>query len=253
MPQAPGGVELHELSIEVISPVSETLVVPLNKPRLNAQIGTLLDHAVVTNRHPTRRAILRLGAGAMLAFRSALNERQFTEIQTPKLVAAATEGGANVFEVNYFGRSAYLAQSPQFYKQNMVGVFERVYEVGPVFRAERHDTTRHINEYVSLDAEIGFIEDHFTLMALLRAVLARIIQTFERDYANELYLLKVQTPTVPEPIPHIHFSEAQELIYRLHGLTSARSLISRRRASVGWVNGRAKNLPATGSLSPAIQ
>lgn len=218
MPQAPGGVELHELSIEVISAVSETPVVPLNKPRLNAQIGTLLDHAVVTNRHPTRRAILRLGAGAMLAFRSALNERQFTEIQTPKLVAAATEGGANVFEVNYFGRSAYLAQSPQFYKQNMVGVFERVYEVGPVFRAERHDTTRHINEYVSLDAEMGFIENHFTLMTLLRAVLATIIQTFEQDYASELRLLKVQTPTVPEQIPHIHFAEAQELIYRLHGL-----------------------------------
>ena len=218
MPQAPGGVELHELNIVVLSPVSETLIVPINKPRLSAQLGTLLDHAVVINRHPARRAILRLGAGAMLAFRSTLNERQFTEIQTPKLVAAATEGGANVFEVNYFGRPAYLAQSPQFYKQNMVGVFERVYEVGPVFRAERHDTTRHVNEYVSLDAEMGFIESHFTLMALLRDVLARIIQTFEQDYTDELRLLKVQVPAVPEQIPHIHFSEAQELIYRLHSL-----------------------------------
>lgn len=218
MPQAPGGVELHELSIEIISAVSETPVVPINKPRLSVQIGTLLDHAVVTNRHPARRAILRLGAGAMLTFRSALHERRFTEIQTPKLVAAATEGGANVFEVNYFGRPAYLAQSPQFYKQIMVGVFERVYEVGPVFRAERHDTTRHINEYVSLDAEMGLIENHFTLMALLRAILAKIVQTFEQDYADELRLLKVQTPTVPEQIPHIHFAEAQELIYRLHGL-----------------------------------
>ena len=154
MPQAPGGVELHELRVEVISPVSETPVIPLNKPRLSAQLSTLLDHAVVTNRHPARRAILRLGAGAMLAFRAALNERQFTEIQTPKLVAAATEGGANVFEVDYFGRSAYLAQSPQFYKQIMVGVFERVYEVGPVFRAERHDTTRHINE--SMLTQVSF-------------------------------------------------------------------------------------------------
>jgi nondiscriminating aspartyl-tRNA synthetase len=218
MPQAPGGVELHELGVELISAVSETPVVPINKPRISAQIGTLLDHAVVTNRHPARRAILRLGAGAMLAFRTALQERRFTEIQTPKLVAAATEGGANVFEVDYFGRPAYLAQSPQFYKQIMVGVFERVYEIGPVFRAEHHDTTRHINEYVSLDAEMGFIENHFTLMALLRAILAKIIQTFEQDYASELRLLKVQTPTVPEQIPHIHFAEAQELIYRLHGL-----------------------------------
>ncbi len=162
MPQAPGGVELHELRVEVISPVREVPVVPINKPRLSAHLGTLLDHAAVTNRHPTRRAILRLGAGAMRAFRELLNERHFTEIQTPKLVEAATEGGANVFEVNYFGRRAYLAQSPQFYKQMMVGVFERVYEVGPVFRAEHHDTTRHTNEYVSLDVEMGFIEDHIS-------------------------------------------------------------------------------------------
>jgi nondiscriminating aspartyl-tRNA synthetase len=216
MAQAPGGVELHELQIEVITPVSETPIVPLNKPRLNAQIGTLLDHAVITNRHPTRRAILRLGAGAMQSFRTILNERQFTEIQTPKLVAAATESGANVFAVDYFERSAYLAQSPQFYKQILVGVFERVYEVGPVFRAEPHDTTRHINEYVSLDAELGFIENHFTLMALLRDVLAGILEHFTTSYAADLALLRVLMPAVPEQIPHIHFSEAQELIYRLH-------------------------------------
>src|SRR5579883_1566349 len=218
MPQAPGGVELHELCIEVISPVREAPVVPLNKPRLSAQLGTLLDHAVITNRHPARRALLRLGAGAMQAFRATLNERQFTEIQTPKLVAAATEGGANVFEVNYFGRPAYLAQSPQFYKQIMVGVFERVYEVGPVFRAEPHGTTRHINEYVSLDVEMGFIASHFTLMALLRDILAEMMQTFEQQYADELRLLKLELPRVPEQIPYIHFVEAQELIYRLHGL-----------------------------------
>jgi nondiscriminating aspartyl-tRNA synthetase len=218
MAQAPNGVELHELVIEVITPVSEAPIVPLNKPRLKAQIGTLLDHAAVTNRHPTRRSILRLGAGAMQAFRAVLDQRQFTEIQTPKLVAAATESGASVFTVDYFGRSAYLAQSPQFYKQIMVGVFERVYEVGPVFRAERHDTTRHINEYVSLDAECGFIENHFTLMALLRDVLAGILETLRTHYASDLELLHVQVPPVQEQIPHIHFVEAQELIYRLHGV-----------------------------------
>lgn len=216
MPQAPGGVELHDLHIEVLSPVSETPVVPLNKPRLNVQLTTLLDHAVVANRHPARRAILRLGAGAMRAFRATLDARQFTEIQTPKLVAAATESGANVFAVDYFGHQAYLAQSPQFYKQIMVGVFERVYEVGPVFRAEPHDTTRHINEYVSLDAEMGFIEDHFTVMGLLREALAGMMQTLATEYAAELQLLKAQLPAVPTEIPHLHFSEAQELIYRLH-------------------------------------
>lgn len=218
MPRAPGGIELHALSIEILSPVSEPPVVALNKPHLKAQLSTLLDHAVVTSRHPVRRAMLRLGAGAMQAFRAVLNTRGFTEIQTPKLVAAATESGATVFQVDYFGRAAYLAQSPQCYKQIMVGVFERVYEVGPVFRAEEHDTTRHLNEYVSMDAEIGFIENHFTLMQLLRDVLAGIIETLQTRYTDELRLLQVHIPAVPEQIPHIHFRQAQELIYRLHGV-----------------------------------
>jgi len=217
MPQAPGGIELHNLQIEIISPVTEAPVIPLNKPKLTANITTLLDHAVVTNRHPARRAILRLSAGAMSAFRSILTARDFTEIQTPKIVASATESGANVFKLDYFGRDAYLAQSPQFYKQIMVGVFERVFEVGPVFRAEPHDTTRHINEYVSLDVEFGFIENHFTVMALLRDVIAGILETLSQFYASELKLLRVRMPAVPEEIPRIHFSDAQELIFTRYG------------------------------------
>ncbi|HEX6477958.1 MAG TPA: aspartate--tRNA(Asn) ligase [Ktedonobacteraceae bacterium] len=218
MPQAPGGVELHDLQIEVVAPVTEVPVVPLNKPKLSANITTLLDHAPVTNRHPARRAILRLGAGAMASFRATLTAQGFTEIQTPKIVAAATESGANVFKLDYFGRPAYLAQSPQFYKQIMVGVYERVFEVGPVFRAEPHDTTRHINEYVSLDAEFGFIENHFTVMSLLRDVIADILKTFSESYTPELGLLRVQLPSVPAEIPHIHFSDAQELIFQRHGV-----------------------------------
>ncbi len=217
MPQAPGGIELHNLQIEIISPVTEAPVIPLNKPKLTANITTLLDHAVVTNRHPARRAILRLSAGAMSAFRSILTARDFTEIQTPKIVASATESGANVFKLDYFGRDAYLAQSPQFYKQIMVGVFERVFEVGPVFRAEPHDTTRHINEYVSLDVEFGFIENHFTVMALLRDVIAGILETLSEQYSSELKLLRVKIPAVLEEIPRIHFSDAQELIFRRYG------------------------------------
>ena len=218
MPQAPGGVELHKLSIEIITPVREAPVVPLNKPKLIANITTLLDHAAVTNRHPARCAILRLSAGAMAAFRAVLAAKDFTEIQTPKIVAAATESGATVFKLDYFGRPGYLAQSPQFYKQIMVGVFERVFEVGPVFRAEPHDTTRHINEYVSLDAEFGFIENHFTVMALLRDVIAGILTAFSEQYVVELQLLRVEMPNVPAEIPHIHFAEAQELIYRRHSV-----------------------------------
>src|SRR6266699_6313011 len=216
--QAPGGIELHDLQIEVITPVTEVPPVSLNKRKISANITTLLDHAAVTNRHPARRAILRLAAGAMASFRTTLTARDFTEIQTPKIVAAATESGATVFKLDYFGRPGYLAQSPQFYKQIMVGVFERVFEVGPVFRAEPHDTTRHVNEYVSLDVEFGFIENHFTVMALLRDVIAGILTAFSEQYAAELQLLHVEMPGVPTEIPHIHFAEAQELIYRRHGV-----------------------------------
>src|SRR2546429_9940075 len=173
--QAPGGVELHHLHIEVITPVTEVPPVPLNKRKIAASIGTLLDHAAISNRHPARRAILRLEAGAMAGFRSTLTSRNFTEIQTPKLVAAATESGATVFKLDYFGRPAYLAQSPQFYKQIMVGVFERVFEVGPVFRAEPHETARHLAEYVSLDAELGFVGDHFDVMAVVRDAIAGML------------------------------------------------------------------------------
>jgi nondiscriminating aspartyl-tRNA synthetase len=207
---------LHDLHVEVITPVTEPPPIPLNKRKITANITTLLDHAVVANRHPARRTLLRLGAGAMAGFRSTLLALGFTEIQTPKLVASATESGANVFKLDYFGRPAYLAQSPQFYKQILVGVFERVFEVGPVFRAEPHDTTRHLNEYVSLDVELGFIENHFTVMALLRDVMAGVLITLNEQYAPELELLRVQVPTVPPQIPHIHFSAAQELIFQLH-------------------------------------
>jgi nondiscriminating aspartyl-tRNA synthetase len=178
----------------------------------------LLDHAVVSNRHVMRRAVLRLSAAIMKGFRTTLNDHGFTEIQTPKIVASATESGANVFKIDYFGRPAYLAQSPQFYKQIMVGVFERVYEVGPVFRAEPHDSTRHLNEYVSLDTEFGLIQDHFTVMAVLRDVIAGILATLQETCSAELGLLQVRMPVVLAEIPHIHFAEAQEMIYRLSGL-----------------------------------
>jgi nondiscriminating aspartyl-tRNA synthetase len=154
----------------------------------------------------------------MAGYRATLNGLGFTEIQTPKLVASATEGGANVFAVKYFGRQAYLAQSPQFYKQIMVGVFERVYEVAPVFRAEPHDTVRHLSEYVSLDVELGFIDDHFTVMALLRDLLAHIFASLAATHAADLALAGAGLPSVPPAIPHLHFAAAQEWIYRTHGV-----------------------------------
>lgn len=215
--QAPGGVEIYQPQAEVITPIQATPPAPLHKKQLKATVPTMLDHAVVLNRHPQRRAIFRLAAAAMAGFRSTLNARGFTEIQTPKIVASATESGANVFKIGYFGREAYLAQSPQFYKQMMVGVFERVFEVGPVFRAEPHNTTRHLNQYVSLDVEFGFIENHFTVMAMVREVMAGIIAHLESQGAAELALLEAKLPVVPAEIPHIHFAAAQDLILERYG------------------------------------
>ncbi len=118
------------------------------------------------------RAGFEIAAASVAGFREALADADFTEVHTPKIVASATESGANVFGIDYFGHPAYLAQSPQFYKQALVGVFERVYEVGPVFRAEPHDTARHLAQYTSLDAELGFITDHRDVMAVLRDMIA---------------------------------------------------------------------------------
>lgn len=216
--QAPGGVELAAEIVRVITPVTEPLPVALGKREIKAALPTMLDHAVVVNRHPSRRAVFKLEAAAMAGFRATLNANGFTEIQSPKIVASATESGANVFQLNYFGVPAYLAQSPQFYKQIMVGVFERVFEVAPVFRAEPHDTTRHVNSYVSLDVEFGFIENHFTVMKMVREVLAGIFATITERCAPELVLLEANLPSVPATIPHIHFHEAQEWIYRTHGV-----------------------------------
>jgi nondiscriminating aspartyl-tRNA synthetase len=210
--QAPAGVELHNATVEVLAEPVADLPIELRRPFLKEHLPTLLDHAAVSLRHPMMRARWRLAAASLRGFRTALDERGFTEIQTPKLVPAATEGGANVFSVDYFGRTAYLAQSPQFYKQTMVGVFERVYEVGPVFRAEPHDTARHLAEYVSLDVELGFIRDHRDVMALLRAVLASMAHAMASSEEAALGLLELEVPPVPDPIPEIDFVEAQRLI-----------------------------------------
>jgi nondiscriminating aspartyl-tRNA synthetase len=216
-PQAPNGIELHDISVRVLTPVAEAVPFPLNKPTLNATLDVFLDNATVALRHPQKRALLRIEAGIMRAFREILTNEGFTEIQSPKLVASATESGANVFAVDYFGKKAFLAQSPQFYKQIMVGVFERVFEIGPVFRAEPHDTTRHVNEYVSMDAEFGFIENHFTVMRMLTRVVAHIMASLSEKYANELAIANCKLPLVPETIPHIHFRDAQEWIFQTHG------------------------------------
>jgi nondiscriminating aspartyl-tRNA synthetase len=179
--QAPGGVEMHEPVVRVVSASVEGPPIDIFRPTLSAQLPTILDHAPLTLRHLRQRAMFRLSAASMEGFRAGLRKREFVEIQTPKIVASSTESGANVFKVDYFGKPAYLAQSPQFYKQTMVGVYERVFEVGPVFRAEPHDTPRHLNEYVSMDAEMGFIEDHTTVMGVLTETLREMLGAVAQD------------------------------------------------------------------------
>jgi nondiscriminating aspartyl-tRNA synthetase len=214
---APEGVEIHNPRIRVISEVKELVPFPINKGALNVNIDTFLDHAYFGLRHPDRRNIFKLSAAVMRGFRNHLESEGFIEITTPKIVASATEGGANVFALDYFDRKAYLAQSPQFYKQIMVGIFERVFEVAPVFRAEPHSTTRHLNEYVSLDVELGFIKDHTTVMQVLNRLIRAMQQHLEQTMAPELAALQVQLPMAPEHFPAISFVEAQNLIAERYG------------------------------------
>jgi nondiscriminating aspartyl-tRNA synthetase len=202
--QAPYGVELTGPQIRVLARVGVPLPFELHRPALTAGLPTQLDHASLALRHPARRAALRVAAAATAGFRAALHEQRFVEIQTPKIVASATESGANVFRLDYFGRPGYLAQSPQFYKQMMVGVFERVYEVGPVFRAEPSDTARHLAQYTSLDAEMGFVADHRDVMAALTRTLAAMMVAVSERAATT-------TPSVPAEIPAVHFAEALKI------------------------------------------
>ena len=211
-PKAPGAAELHAPEIRVLSAPAEAPPLELWRPRLSLQLPKLLDLAPVALRHPRHRAILQTAAASVAGFRGALDGLGFTEIQTPKIVASATESGANVFTLDYFGRPAFLAQSPQFFKQTMVGVFERVYETGPVFRAEPHDTPRHLSEYVSLDAELGFITDHRDVMHVARDAIAGMVDAVQARAPAAIHALDVALPAVPGEIPAIHFADAQRLI-----------------------------------------
>jgi nondiscriminating aspartyl-tRNA synthetase len=209
--QAPAGGELRVSDIELLSQ-AETPPFDLFRPELGAALPTMLDHAALSLRHHRRAGAIKVAAASMTGFRSTLDSLGFMEIRTPKIVGTATESGANVFPIEYFGRRAYLAQSPQFYKQMMVGVFERVYEVGPVFRAEPHDTPRHLNEYTSLDAEIGFIRDHQCVMRVLRQVVAGMIDAVSDMAARGAAPISLDLPEVPGEIPAVTFRRAQSLL-----------------------------------------
>ncbi|MGK5742027.1 aspartate--tRNA(Asn) ligase [Micromonospora sp. URMC 103] len=208
---APAGVELTAPVVRLLGPPAAPPPFDLYRPALTASLPTQLDHAPVALRHPLRSAALRVAAASVAGFRATLEARDFVEIHTPKVVASSTESGASVFALDWFGRPAYLAQSPQFYKQLMVGVFERVYEVGPVFRAEPHDTVRHLAQYTSLDAELGFVADHRDVMRVLRDVVAGMLGAVGEKAGDALATLGVEAPEVPAEIPAVHFTEALKI------------------------------------------
>lgn len=209
--RAPHGFELRLDSIQVLSEPSEGLPLPISKWKLNTSLETKLALRPITLRNPRERARFRIQEGLVRGFRDFLHSEGFTEIHTPKIVARGAEGGSNVFKLDYFNKKAELAQSPQFYKQTMVGVFDRVFEAAPVFRAEKHSTARHLNEYTSLDFEMGYIDSFEDVMAMETAMLQYTMNLLKEEYQTELQILGLTLPDVSS-IPTVRFDQAKELV-----------------------------------------
>ncbi len=216
-PRAPGGIEVRVEGIEPISPVTVELPLQINKRTLSAGLDAQLDHRALSLRAPQVRAVFRVQHAVATSFAEFLTARGFTKIHTPKLVLAGAEGGSDIFAVDYFGERAYLGQSPQFYKQMTVGVFERVFEIAPAYRAEKHDTTRHTNEFTSLGLEMGFIDSHEDVMAMENAWLCHLAERLRERCAAEFRLLGAAVPRVPERIPRVRLAEVQAAVGRCLG------------------------------------
>ena len=213
--RAPGGVEVQATGMRTISKAHPALPLELNQKKLTASLDLMLDHRALSLRNPRVRSAMKIQSELMHAFRDGLRREGFTEINTPKIVSAGAEGGSAVFPVAYFDRTAFLAQSPQFYKQIMVGVFERVFEVAHVFRAEEHNTSRHLNEYLSLDYEMGFIENEHTVMDMEVKLLRFMFQHVQETCRQEMEMYGAQVPAVDPP--RIPLAEVQEILREKFG------------------------------------
>ena len=215
--KAPGGLEIQAGALEEISAALEPAPIEIPKEDWTANPDTLLEYRHVSLRGLKARATMKVQAELVKAFRSYLDEQNFTEIFSPKIVAAGAEGGANLFEVDYYGKRAYLAQSPQLYKQIMMGVFERVFETAPVYRAELSHTSRHLSEYLSLDVEMGFIEDDGEVMdvqeALVKSMMAHVVE----ECGPQMELLGAEAPAMSETFPRIPLLEARDLVRDRYG------------------------------------
>ena len=209
--RAPQGFELRLTGIRVLSEPAETMPIAINKWKMNTSLETRLSLRPVSLRNVRERAKFKIQEGIVRGFREFLSSQGFTEVHTPKIVSRGAEGGANVFKLNYFNKKAELGQSPQFYKQMMVGVFDRVFETAPVFRAEKHNTKRHLNEYTSLDFEMGYIDGFEDIMKMETGFLQYTMKLLEKEYADELKILGVTLPKTDE-IPMVRFDKAKELV-----------------------------------------
>ncbi len=209
--RAPHEREIRISEIVILSQPAEPMPLAIDKWKLNTSLEAKLNMRPIALRNIQERSKFKIQEALTRAFRDFLYENGFTEIHTPKIGARGAEGGANLFKFSYFHKPAVLAQSPQFYKQMMVGVFDRVFETGPVFRAEKHNTKRHLNEYTSLDFEMGYIDSFEEIMAMETGFLQYAVELLKKDYAKELQILKVQLPKV-DKIPAVRFDKAKELV-----------------------------------------
>ena len=211
-----GTVEVKVSEIKILAK-SEALPFDMGTAELNLELPKLLDHRALTLRHPKVKSIFKVQEVIIDTFRQALKEKGFTEFQAPAIVPVATEGGAEIFPIQYYDKKAYLGQSPQLYKQMMVGIFERVFTVAKAYRAEPSVTTRHISEYITLDCEFGFIESLDDIMNTAQDVLMSIFKVVKESASEELKMFKASTPEVSVPFPRLKMREAQQIIFERTG------------------------------------
>jgi nondiscriminating aspartyl-tRNA synthetase len=212
-PRAPGGVELHDVVLEVLVPVTAESPIEIDKPISHKpeNLDTLFDNRVIGLRNMQEQMIFKLRAALLRSIRSFLHDQDFVEINSPKIVAGAAEGGAEVFKLDYFGKEATLAQSPQLYKQIMVGAFERVFEIGPAFRAEPSATTRHVSEVTMLDIEMGFIEGHEEVLDMIQDMVYTVLHDVYKAHADELKSLSAPTLTLTQKFPRYSMAKIHEM------------------------------------------
>ncbi|GIN85192.1 aspartate--tRNA(Asn) ligase [Heyndrickxia sporothermodurans] len=214
------GVEIHAKNIRIINKSQGDIPFEINQSEIKAGMDHVLNYRTLSLRHEKSQAVFNIQSVISHLFGEFFTSHGFTRIFTPKIVSQGAEGGANVFTLDYFGKNAYLAQSPQFYKQMMVSSgFERVFEIGQVFRAEEHHSSRHLNEYVSLDVEIGFVEDVHEIMNWETELLKYMFTNVNLQCKDELEKLGVKLPLITE-IPKITLKEAQNILWNKYQKSS---------------------------------